>query len=133
MQAVGPYADRQVVDFRPQLDSGLFGIYGATGSGKSTIFSAMTFALFGEAARKEQHATSLRSDHADPDLLSQVELIFQVADRTYRVVRQPEQTRPARRGGGEPVEKHAARLFDVTGLVVDEIDERNTGKIIGIP
>ena len=45
-------------------------VVGATGSGKSTIFSAMTFALFGEAARKEQHATSLRSDHADPDRLA---------------------------------------------------------------
>lgn len=130
LQAVGPYAGRQSVDFRSVLDVGLFGIYGATGSGKSTIFSAMTFALFGEAARSEQHVTTLRSDHADPSLLTQVELIFEAGGRTYRIVRQPEQTRPARRGGGETSEKHKAWLFDVTGLDLDNIRDAIPGKVV---
>lgn len=130
LQAIGPYAERQTVDFRGVLDSGLFGIYGATGSGKSTIFSAMTFALFGEAARAEQHATTLRSDHADPGLLTQVELIFEDGGRIYRVVRQPEQTRPAKRGGGDTLEKHKAWLFDVTGLDLDAVGEHNPGKVV---
>ncbi|MEQ1713716.1 MAG: AAA family ATPase, partial [Hyphomicrobium sp.] len=69
LQALGPYAGHQIIDFRSALDSGLFGIYGSTGSGKSTIFSAMTFALFGEATNKDQVANSLRSDHADPGLM----------------------------------------------------------------
>ena len=130
LQAIGPYAGRQSVDFRTVLDSGLFGIYGATGSGKSTIFSAMTFALFGEAARSEQHATSLRSDHADASLLSQVELIFEAGGRTYRIVRQPEQTRPAKRGGGETSESHKAWLFDVTDIDLGKVSDSNPGKVV---
>ncbi len=130
LQAIGPYAGRQSIDFRAVLDNGLFGIYGATGSGKSTIFSAMTFALFGEAARSEQHATSLRSDHADPSLLTQVELIFEARGRTYRIVRQPEQIRPAKRGGGETSESHKAWLFDVTDIDIGKIEDGNTGKVV---
>lgn len=130
LQAVGPYAGRQTIDFRAVLDSGLFGIYGATGSGKSTIFSAMTFALFGEAARSEQHAATLRSDHADVGLLTEVELIFEASGRTYRIVRQPEQTRPAKRGGGETKDTHKAWLFDVTGLDIDKLNDANPGKIL---
>jgi DNA repair protein SbcC/Rad50 len=130
LQAVGPYAGRQTIDFRAVLDSGLFGIYGATGSGKSTIFSAMTFALFGEAARSEQHAATLRSDHADAGLLTEVELVFESAGRTYRIVRQPEQTRPAKRGGGETKETHKAWLFDVTGLDLDTLSDTNPGKVL---
>ena len=130
LQAVGPYAGRQTINFRAVLDSGLFGIYGATGSGKSTIFSAMTFALFGEAARSEQHAATLRSDHADAGLLTEVELVFESAGRTYRIVRQPEQIRPARRGGGETKETHKAWLFDVTGLDLDTLSDTNPGKVL---
>ncbi len=130
LQAVGPYAGRQTVDFRAVLDSGLFGIYGATGSGKSTIFSAMTFALFGEAARTDQHATTLRSDHAEATLLTQVELIFQTGPRTYRIVRQPEQMRAAKRGSGETKEPHRAWLFDVTGLALDTVSDKNPGKVV---
>lgn len=65
LDAVGPYPGRQVIDFRTALESRIFGIYGPTGAGKSTIFSAMMFALFGEAAKVEQHASTLRSDRHD--------------------------------------------------------------------
>ena len=61
MTAFGPYVGKEVVDFRDAVASGLFGIYGSTGSGKSSIFSAITFALFGEASRSDQEASSLRS------------------------------------------------------------------------
>ena len=64
--AFGPFAGREEIDFRPATAAGLFGIYGPTGSGKSSIFNAITFALFGEAAREEHDARALRSDHA-PD------------------------------------------------------------------
>lgn len=81
MQAFGPYAGREVVDFRNAVEAGLFGIYGQTGSGKSTIFSAMTFALFGQAAKVEQDAPTLRCDNADEDLPTEVEFVFDIADK----------------------------------------------------
>lgn len=130
MQAFGPYADRAEIDFRRVLESGLFGIYGATGSGKSSIFSAMTFALFGEAAKGEQQPRTLRSDHADAALMTKVELIFDVGERRYRVVRWPDQMRPAKRGGGETEEKHKAWLFDATGLEPESLNDDNPGKPI---
>ncbi|MCC0009266.1 MAG: SMC family ATPase [Hyphomicrobiaceae bacterium] len=128
MQAFGPYAGLATVDFRRALASGLFGIYGATGAGKSSIFSAITFALFGEAADGEQQPRTLRSDHAEPDVLTEVELIFGIGERCYRVVRRPDQMRPAKRGGGETKEEHKAWLFEVTDLDLDQLGEDSPGK-----
>ncbi len=130
MQAFGPYAGRVEVDFRAAIDSGLFGIYGPTGSGKSSVFSAMTFALFGEAARSEQSPRSLRSDHADPALVTEVEFVFALGERHYLIRRQPEQDRPALKGGGEVTQKHIAWVFEVTGLSPDAIASGATGTVL---
>lgn len=130
MQAFGPYPTRETVDFREAVDAGLFGIYGQTGSGKSTIFSAMTFALFGEPAKSEQDAPSLRSDHADADVQTEVEFVFDIGERRFVVVRQPEQTRPRKRGEGAARSLHVAFLFDATGLMLDDIREGQRGRII---
>ena len=130
LNAVGPYPGCQVIDFRAALESRLFGIYGPTGAGKSTIFSAMTFALFGEATKAEQHASTLRSDHADPAHMTEVEFSFETHGRVYRVVRRPEQMRPAKRGGGETKEGHKATLFDVTGLDLATVCDAFPGKVV---
>ena len=130
MQALGPYVARETVDFREAVAAGLFGIYGPTGAGKSSIFNAMTFALFGEATRKEQETASLRSGHADPAMLTEVEFVFDIGDRTYLVRRRPDQMRPKQRGTGETRMAHEAWLFDVSGLALETLLETNTGKII---
>jgi len=130
LQAFGPYANREVIDFRNAVEAGLFGIYGQTGSGKSTIFSGMTFALFGEASKSEQDRSSLRSDHAAADLSTEVEFVFDVGERRFVVVRQPDQMRPKQRGEGETKSAHEAYLFDATGLSLDEITGKTRGKII---
>ncbi|MGO3927363.1 AAA family ATPase [Rhodopseudomonas pseudopalustris] len=130
LQAFGPFAAREVIDFRQAIASGLFGIYGQTGAGKSTVFCAMTFALFGEAAKVEQEAASLRSDHADPALPTEVEFIFEIGNKRYVIRRRPEQVRPKLRGSGETKDAHEAWLFDATGLPVDQITEDHWGKII---
>ncbi|MDR9809684.1 SMC family ATPase [Rhizobium hidalgonense] len=130
MQAFGPYAGREVVDFRNAMEAGLFGIYGQTGSGKSTIFSAMTFALFGQAAKVEQDAPTLRCDSADEDLPTEVEFVFDIADKRYVVRRRPEQRRPKQRGTGETRDAHEAWLFNATGLALDAITPDNPGKVI---
>ncbi|MCE8471877.1 SMC family ATPase, partial [Rhodovulum sulfidophilum] len=120
----------EVVDFRAAVTAGLFGIYGRTGSGKSTIFSAMTFALFGEAARAEQDAPSLRADHADPDMPTEVEFVFDLGARRYVLLRRPDQSRPKTRGSGETRDPHEAYLFDATGLPLDRIGAEGRGKIL---
>ncbi|MGP3699376.1 AAA family ATPase [Rhodobacter sp. NSM] len=130
IQAFGPYPDRVVVDFRAAIEAGLFGIYGQTGSGKSTIFSAMTFALFGEPARAEQEAPALRSDHADPGTVTEVEFVFDIGDRRLVVLRRPDQMRPKQRGEGETRLPHEAFLFDATGLSPEEIVEGRRGRIL---
>ncbi len=111
MQAFGPYPERVVLDFREAVEAGLFGIYGQTGSGKSTIFSAMTFALFGEAAKDDQEPASLRSDHADAALPTEVEFVFEIGEKRFVVLRRPDQMRPKQRGDGETKSVHEAFLF----------------------
>lgn len=130
LQAFGPYPGRVVIDFRDAVEAGLFGIYGQTGSGKSTIFSAMTFALFGEAAKAEQEAPSLRSDHADPDVMTEAEFVFDIGERRYVVLRRPDQMRPKARGEGETRSAHEAYLFDATGMSLDDITDAARGKIV---
>lgn len=130
MTAFGPYAGTEEVDFREATDAGLFGIYGATGSGKSSIFSAMTFALFGEGAKKEQPIATMRSGHADADRMTEVALLFEMAGRRYFVRRQPEQTRPKKRGEGETSESHKAWLFDATEIAIDDVTSDNCGVVL---
>ena len=130
LQAFGPYPEREVIDFRDAVEAGLFGIYGPTGSGKSSIFNAMTFALFGEAAKTEQHSSSLRSDHADPNIPTEVEFVFDVGARRLVILRRPEQMRPKQRGEGETRSQHEAFLFNATGVALDDIKEAQLGKVI---
>lgn len=128
--AFGPYAATEVVDFRRAVDAGLFGIYGPTGSGKTSIFSAMAFALFGEGARHEQPTTSMRSGHAAAQTLTEVAFLFELGGKRYFVRRQPEQKRPRLRGDGETDHVHAAYLFDVTDIEVDDVSVDNCGTVL---
>ena len=130
MQAFGPYAGREEVDFRDAVASGLFGIYGPTGAGKSSIFSAMTFALFGQAAKPEQPISTLRSDHATAGILTEVEFAFELAAKTYYLIRRPDQMRPKERGEGETSEKHCAWIFDATGVPLEELSVSNPGRVL---
>jgi len=130
MTAFGPYAGTEIVDFREATDAGLFGIYGPTGAGKSSIFTAITFALFGEAAKKEQPTISLRSDHAPVNLLTETAFLFELAGKRYLVRREPDQTRPKVRGEGETSQSHAAWFFDVSDIDVDAVDMDGCGTVL---
>lgn len=130
VQAFGPFAGTEVVDFTNALNAGLFGIYGQTGAGKSSIFNAMTFALFGQTLREEQASQSLRSDQADSALITQVEFVFELGMHRYVARRMPEQFRPKRRGNGETKIAAEAYLFDATGLAIEEISEAKSGKVL---
>lgn len=130
MTAFGPYAGTEIVDFREATDAGLFGIYGPTGAGKSSIFTAITFTLFGEAAKKEQPTSSLRSDHAPANLLTEAAFLFELAGKRYLVRREPDQARPKARGEGETSQPHAAWLFDVSDIDVDAVDMDGCGTVL---
>lgn len=89
MKALGPYKDSQTIDFTELEDRKLFVISGATGAGKTTIFDAITYALYGTASGADrENVTMLRSHFAHDDVHTSVELIFKLHERTYRIFRQ---------------------------------------------
>ena len=130
LQAFGPFATTELVDFRSALDTGLFGIYGQTGAGKSTLFSAMSFALFGAPTKTDQEPRSLRSDYSTPDLPTEVEFVFELGAKTYLIRRRPAQERPKARGEGMTEDAAEASLFDVTGIPVDTLGPCQSGRVI---
>jgi DNA repair protein SbcC/Rad50 len=89
MQAFGPYARTQTLDFRELGDRPLFLIHGPTGSGKSTILDAICFALYGETSGKERDGSQMRSDHSPDELKTKVVFEFSVGNDYYRIERTP--------------------------------------------
>ena len=101
ISAFGPYAERTVIDMDKLGTSGLYLISGDTGAGKTTIFDAITFALFGKASGDSRDDSKLfRSLNAKPETKTEVDLTFMYAGKEYRIVRNPEYMRPKARGGG---------------------------------
>ena len=88
MSAFGPYAEKVTIDFE-KYQNGLYMIIGDTGAGKSTIFDAITFALYGEAATQRRENTMLRSDFAKKDTKTFVELEFMYRGEVYKIKRNP--------------------------------------------
>ena len=100
LQAFGPFAGTQSLDFRELGERTLFLIHGPTGAGKTTILDALSFALFGESSGAERAGNQLRSDFADSKLPTEVSLDFQHGDNRYRVTRRPAQRLAKLRGEG---------------------------------
>ncbi|PIC97508.1 exonuclease [Sporosarcina sp. P26b] len=89
MTAFGPYKDKETVDFRDLKEHRLFVISGKTGAGKTTIFDGICFALYGQASGEDRTDTkALRSQFAEDDVQTTVELTFDIHKRRFRVVRQ---------------------------------------------
>lgn len=127
LSAFGPYGGTEVIDFREATDAGLFGIYGPTGSGKSSIFSAIAFALFGQGAKEEQGIGTMRSDFASDELSTEVSLQFQLGEKRYFVRRIPDQPRPKSRGDGHTTQAHTAWLFDVSAVPIEDVSAECCG------
>ncbi len=114
MQAFGPYAGEQVIDFSELGDRSFFLIHGPTGSGKTSILDAMSFALYGDTSGAQRDGRQMRSHYAGPADPTEVTFDFALGDRRYRVTRSPQWERPTRRGAaGATTEPHRATLWEI--------------------
>lgn len=110
LSAFGPYAGRTEIDFTCLGEQGLYLITGDTGAGKTIIFDALCYALYGETSGGTREASMLRSQYAAADVPTFVELAFRLRGQEYVVRRNPEYQRPAKRGSGLTLERAAAEL-----------------------
>ena len=119
----GPYAGVQELDFTQLGESGLYLITGDTGAGKTTIFDAITFALFGQASGENREPGMLRSKYAGADAPTYVELCFRYGGKDYTVRRNPEYERAKSRGTGTTKQSADAQLTYPDGRVVTKLKE----------
>ena len=111
ISAFGPYAGSLELDFAALGTGGLYLITGDTGAGKTTIFDAISFALFGEASGGNREPGMLRSKYADPATPTEVTLTFRYDGKEYTVTRNPEYLRPKGRGEGMTKQTAGATLL----------------------
>jgi len=134
MSAFGPYAERVEINLNKFGKSGLYLITGDTGAGKTTIFDAITFALYGEASGQNREPVMLRSQYAKPETPTEVELVFECKDKVYKIKRNPEYERLKVHGAGVTVQKANAELHYPDGKVVVKKTEVDNAvrEIVGI-
>lgn len=134
MSAFGPYAGKVTVELDKLGQNGLYLITGDTGAGKTTIFDAITYGLFGEASGQTRETSMFRSKYAEPETPTEVELYFTCKNKEYYIKRNPEYERPKSRGEGFTSEKANAELHFPDGRVITKLKEVNNAvvEIIGI-
>ncbi len=134
MSAFGPYAGETEVAFEKLGRQGLYLITGDTGAGKTFLFDAIVFALYGEASGNAREPSMLRSHYAKPDTQTYVTLRFLYQEREYEVTRKPEYQRPSKRGGGMTVSRAEAVLSYPDGHIVTKSKDvtRAVVELLGI-
>lgn len=123
MAAFGPYGGVEEIDFSKFYGHGLFLITGNTGAGKTTIFDAICFALYGSTCGQKKEVKTLRSSFAKPEQLCFVEFEFESNGKLYKIRREPEQMVLKVDGKGLKQKKHSAQLFMPDGLVKTNLKE----------
>ena len=134
MSAFGPYAGEVTLDMQKLGKSGIYLITGDTGAGKTTVFDAISYALYGEASGNYRENTTLRSKYASADTPTFVELEFEYNNEIYKISRNPEYPRPNKRGEGFTKQGANAELIMPDGSVITKIKEvsAKVEEIIGI-
>lgn len=123
LSAFGPYAGRQVLELDRLGTGGLYLITGDTGAGKTTVFDAIAYALYGGASGDHRDPSMFRSKYADPAVPTEVELVFSYAGKTYTVRRNPRYLRPKARGTGTTEQRAEAELHFPDGRVLTKQNE----------
>lgn len=134
MSAFGSYAGKNVIDFTGQ-QQGIFLITGDTGAGKTTIFDAITYALYNQTSGGERNGNMMRSQYAQPETETYVELEFLYRGQTYRVRRNPDYkiTKTLKNGRiREQKVPHSVELTLPDGTVFPEKKNATDAKIIEI-
>lgn len=116
--AFGPFAGQVVLPLERIVSEGVFLVHGATGAGKTTIFDAISFALFGNASGENRPVDSLRSDFAADDSKTYVILEFTHGGQKYKIERSPVYRRPKQRGEGYTDSRAEATLVLPDGRLV---------------
>jgi exonuclease SbcC len=129
MQAFGPYAHRQEIDFSKLAGRSFFLIHGPTGAGKTTILDAMTLALFGVTSGDERRADDMRSHHASTDTLTTIEFEFSIGAQHYLIHRSPEQQRPKKRGTGFALQDKEATLWRLADGAAETAAPKGAGAL----
>ena len=134
LSAFGPFSDRVDLDLTQLDGQGLFLITGDTGAGKTTLFDAICFALYGEVSGPYRPVEHLRSDFAAPDAQTFVQLEFVHRGKTYTLKRNPAYERPKLRGSGTVKEKPDALLTRPGEPPVQGVRQVNTAvrELLGI-
>lgn len=131
ISAFGPYAGKQIIDFEELKGRNIFVISGKTGAGKTTIFDAISYALYGEASGESRETDSLRSHFAEDDVETYVELEFELKGERYTINRVPKQKKKKARGEGYTEKSADATLILPDGKVITKV-KNVTDKIIEI-
>lgn len=127
ISAIGPYADIiPEIDFTRFEDKGLFLITGDTGAGKTTIFDAICYALYGQTSGRYRKTGDLRSEYAGDDVPSFVEFTFSHQGKMYRVRREPEYNRSKKRGAGIITEPEKASFQKEMNTPIEGVKQVNS-------
>lgn len=135
ISAFGPYAGEKIIDLDKLGDSGLYLITGDTGAGKTTIFDAITYALYGAPSGTNRESNMLRSKYAQASTPTYVNLVFEYRGQIYTIKRNPEYMRPKLRSeSGETKESANADLSLPDGSVISKIKDVDSKieEILGI-
>ncbi|MDP4163513.1 MAG: AAA family ATPase, partial [Bacillota bacterium] len=132
MQAFGPYAGVESIDFTALENRTMFVISGKTGAGKTTIFDAISYAIYGKASGEDRNGPELRSQFSSDDLETEVSLEFSLRDKMYHIIRSPQQERQKKSGEGVRLIGAKAELYtwDESGekkllaAKVNEVEEK---------
>ena len=123
MQAFGPYKDRETVDFTNLNKTGLFLITGPTGSGKTSIFDAICYALYGNLSSGSSSKERIRSKYVDENIQTYVELEFELSNEKYLIFRKPEQRAYKEETNRVSNISHEARLEKEGKLISSSVSE----------